>query len=250
MPVRQLVRMTPPSGARFALVDARRPNEALFAEDLEELHVEGDSGDAPLGMQIAIEQWAIVMPGMLASLSGSALITLLSRETLGPAVRAMARIGAQASADCEVVLALGAIGERQSTQTVHAANSTLAAWREVVERYGTLSSSDVATRVGSRAKNKAGAANDLMKAGRLIAVRRGSKRYEFPDFQFTADGAVIPVVEDVLTELRTAGWSDLSIVIWAASPSGWLADSAPADVWADPAYADRVRNAAHQDAVS
>ena len=244
MLVRLGVLMRPPPGARFAGVTAQRPDEAVFATTLEDLQSEGDVGEFSVGVQVGVDEWMNAAQTMFRALPGSVLVTLLTKQSAGRTVRAMARAGAQACADTD------AISEPLSNATVMAVNNTVSAWRDVGHRYGTLTSSEVATRVGSKARNKAGAASDLVKAGRLIALRRGVNRYEFPDFQFTADGSVIAVVADVIAELRGHGWSDMSIAIWAASPSGWLNDEAPADVWADPSAAMRVRHAAHQDAIT
>ena len=250
MVVRQGVFMRPPRGARFAVVTAQRPDEAVFAATLEDLQSEGGAGEFSVGVQVGVDEWMNAAQTMFKALPGSVLVTLLTKESAGRTVRAMARVGAQASADTEAITALGAISEPLSNPTVMAVNNTISAWRDIARRYGTLTSSEVATRVGSKARNKAGAASDLVKAGRLIALRRGVNRYEFPDFQFTADGSVIAVVADVIAELRGHGWSNMSIAIWASSPSGWLNDEAPADVWADPSAAMRVRHAAHQDAIT
>ena len=202
--------MRPPPGARFAGVTAQRPDEAVFATTMEDLQSEGDVGEFSVGVQVGVDEWMNAAQTMFRALPGSVLVTLLTKQSAGRTVWAMARAGAQACADTD------AISEPLSNATVMAVNNTVSAWRNIGHRYGTLTSSEVATRVGSKARNKADAASDLVKAGRIIALRRGVNRYEFPDFQFTADGSVIAVVADVIAELRGHGWSDMSIAIWAS----------------------------------
>ena len=204
MLVRLGVLIRPPPGARFAVVTAQRPDEAVFATTLEDLQSEGDVGEFSVGVQVGVDEWMNAAQTMFRALPGSVLVTLLTKQSAGRTVRAMAR------ADTD------AISEPLSNATVMAVNNTVSAWRNIGHRYGTLTSSEVATRVGSKARNKADAASDLVKAGRIIALRRGVNRYEFPDFQFTADGSVIAVVADVIAELRGHGWSDMSIAIWAS----------------------------------
>lgn len=250
MVIRQPLSQAPPSQARFALLRPEKPDEAVYSSSLEELLDGLISSSPPIGLQVSIEKWAHDVPPLARALRSTALVTLIGSAEGPTTVTAMARIGSQAAADAEVLRALGSVTAPVSKATVTAADNTVTAWRHIVDRYGTLTSGEVADRVGSRARNRAGAAADLLRAGRLIAVRRGANRHEFPDFQFAADGSVIPVVADVVRVLREHGWSDLSMAIWAASPSGWLADSCPADIWADPAQAESVRHAAFQDAAA
>ena len=135
------------------------------------------------------------------------------------------------------------------SMTEVARRNTIQAWQRIARRYGVLSSVEVADRLCLKGLHGSELSDDWVKAGRLLAVRRVDGSLEIPGFQFANDGTPLPVVADVLHQFRAAGWSDLSIAIWAAAPSGWLADRAPADVWSDPSMVDAVRHAALQDAL-
>lgn len=249
MVVRQSLAERPPRGVRYALVNGRDRGEALFGDSLQDLALEDQRTNDAVGLQVAADDWQDLVPSFAQVVTRPTLVTLLRSEDQAYAVRAMARFGGQAARDSDVLRVLGALSDSPSKETVIAATNTLAAWHDLERTYGVLTSREVADRVGSRARNRAGAANDLAKAGRILAVKRAG-RHAFPAYQFGPDGTVIPVLADVLMEFRKAGWSDLSIALWAASPSGWLSDRAPADIWMNPENADRIRHAAHQDATT
>lgn len=249
MVVRQSLVERPPEGVRFALVTGDDRSEAVFAATLQDLELEQQVNEEALGIQVSRDEWQDVVPNLARVLSRPTLITLLRSEDWAYAVRAMARFGGQVAGDGEVLKALGALPDPARKETVMAAVNTLTAWRDLGARYGFLSSREVAERVGSKALNKSGAANDLIKSGKVLAVKR-SGRYAFPAYQFQTDGSVNPVVAEVLREFRQFGWTDLSIAIWAGSPSGWLGDRAPADVWSDESNFERVLHAARQDATT
>jgi len=249
MIVRQATSQRPPEGMHVAFLRAPHPERAVFATDLADLLEDGPV-DAQIGIQVDVEQWQHVVPQLARTTSGSVLITLLDKGSAPRSIRAMARLGAEAQVDDTILRVLAGLPADVAPERVEAGLDTRRAWQALVSRYGVLNSTQVADRVRSKARNRAGVASDLVKAGRLLAVRRVSGRLEFPDYQFSDDGTPLPVVGQVLREFRKYDWSDLSIALWADSPTGWLNNQTPAEVWGDPKHATQVLHAAHQDAIS
>lgn len=118
-------------------------------------------------------------------------------------------------------------------------------WRAIESRHGLLDSGQVADLTGSAARNRAGTASHLRKAGKALAVFRGG-RYLFPAFQFTTDGRVHPVVPRVIEVMAGEGWRPESIVEWLDSPNGYLGGRTPIErITDDAAVLNAATNAAH-----
>jgi hypothetical protein len=92
-----------------------------------------------------------------------------------------------------------------------------------------LDSDEVATVLGSHARNRAAAASRLVRNGQVIFVDHGSRRL-FPAFQFDLEAGrlrpeAVRVVE-ALAEREVRGWAAL---LWLTRPSGWLGGARPVD---------------------
>lgn len=69
-------------------------------------------------------------------------------------------------------------------------------------------------------------------------------RLVFPAFQFGPDGRLIDEFVEVLADLRAAGWDDVAIAEWFATPNTVVGGEPPADALAD--RADDVAVAARE----
>ena len=91
-----------------------------------------------------------------------------------------------------------------------------------------LESADVASVVGSVAKNRAAAAHKLGREGRVFSIRVG-RRDLYPAFQFGRNGRPLDGIVPVLARLREAGLSG-----WGSrlvdEPNDLLASRRPAEV--------------------
>ncbi|MGV9678499.1 hypothetical protein ACWDSJ_24735 [Nocardia sp. NPDC003482] len=123
-------------------------------------------------------------------------------------------------------------GDPATARLVAAADARLAdMWRTISEKYGMLT----ATEVASVAHRSEAAVQDyldeLVRDGGLLRLAEpaGDGAGVFPGFQFDVDGTVPPVVSRLIARL-TAEWDAREVVLWMASPNGWLGGHAPADL--------------------
>jgi hypothetical protein len=112
------------------------------------------------------------------------------------------------------------------------------------QRYGLLSSAQVAQLSGSKARNKAQIAHRWLKQGKIFAVPiQGAVR--FPGFQFDEFGQPRGVIADILTVLpMERGWAT---AFWFDNPNSVICENkSPAQVLdSDPAAALEAARAAH-----
>lgn len=102
-------------------------------------------------------------------------------------------------------------------------HAVAALWRAIDARWGLWDADEVTRHTGSPPP-----------ADAVAVTRPDGVRY--PGFQFASDGTVSPEWGHVAAILTAAGWSADDIVLWAASPTGWLNGRVPVDVLAsDPA---------------
>lgn len=94
------------------------------------------------------------------------------------------------------------------------------AWAEVDRRYGLLTPGEAARRAGSRTRNAAQWLTDKVRAGSMLAPKRGAHRV-VPGFQLGGSGPR-PEVAAPLAVFRAAGWRDSSILFWFTSPNARL----------------------------
>ena len=71
---------------------------------------------------------------------------------------------------------------------------------KLIREFGVLSSADVASLAGSKAKNKAALANRWKQEGRIFSVPLRGAEY-FPAYQFDEKGQPLPVIGRVLATL-------------------------------------------------
>jgi hypothetical protein len=120
------------------------------------------------------------------------------------------------------------------------ARRNAAAREALIAEFGLLSSSDIAIRAGSRAKNKAALANRWKQERRIFSVPlQGSVFY--PAFQFDDEGQPCAAVAGVLRALGVK-LSDWSLALWFTGRYGSLGDRRPVDLLATEP--DRVAAAA------
>ena len=124
------------------------------------------------------------------------------------------------------------------------ARRNAAAREELISEFGLLSSADVASLAGSRAKNKASLANRWKQEGRIFSVpHEGS--VQFPAFQFDREGRPHEAVAGVLRILGSK-ISEWGLGLWFTAANGWLGGKRPVDLLAGEP--DRVVDAAEREA--
>lgn len=102
-----------------------------------------------------------------------------------------------------------------------AARATEDAWRRLEHRFGLYTGAEIAQLLGYGEDHEW--ASSQRRAGKLLGVRlRG--QYRYPGFQVRPDGALSEVMADLVRLAREHGWSDESLALWLASPSGSMPD--------------------------
>ena len=114
-------------------------------------------------------------------------------------------------------------------------------WRTIAREYGLLDSRAVAALLGGSGTNR-NRAHQLAKEGRIIGVKRGRGTL-YPGFEFD-HGEVRPVIAEVAAIGRRNNWTDPHLLLWLASPNGYLEGRVPAQMMDDP---DSILEAARQD---
>lgn len=124
------------------------------------------------------------------------------------------------------------------------ARRNAAAREELISEFGLLSSADIASLAGSRAKNKASLANRWKQEGRIFSVPHGGS-VQFPAFQLGREGRPYEAVAGVLKALgsKTPEWG---LGLWFTAANGWLGDKRPVDLLASEP--ERVVDAAEREA--
>ncbi|HEY4593143.1 MAG TPA: hypothetical protein VIJ61_12090, partial [Thermoanaerobaculia bacterium] len=101
---------------------------------------------------------------------------------------------------------------------------------ELISELGLLSSSDVAARAGSKAKNKAALANRWRQEGRIFSVPHQGGTY-YPAFQFDEEGQPYEVVAEVVKSVGMK-LTDWGLALWFTGRYGSLGDRRPVDLLA------------------
>jgi hypothetical protein len=114
-------------------------------------------------------------------------------------------------------------------------------WRTIAREYGLLDSRAVAALLGGSGTNR-NRAHQLAKEGKIIGVKRGRGTL-YPGFEFD-HGEIRPVIADVAAIGRRNHWTDPHLLLWLASPNGYLEGRVPAQMMDDP---DKILEAARQD---
>lgn len=98
---------------------------------------------------------------------------------------------------------------------------------QALEQVEMLDSDQVASVVGSKARNRAAAASRLARSGKLLAVEHAGRRL-FPAFQFDLEtGRLREEVAPVVAALADRGVKGWSALLWMTRPSGWLGGAPP-----------------------
>ena len=108
------------------------------------------------------------------------------------------------------------------------ARRNAAAREELIAEFGLLSSAEVASRVGSRAKNRAALANRWKQEGKIFSVNHQGLVF-FPAFQFDDNGQPLPVIAPMLATVgrQSTGWE---LALWFIAANGWLDGGRPVDL--------------------
>lgn len=108
------------------------------------------------------------------------------------------------------------------------ARRNAAAREELLSEFGLLSSADIASLAGSRAKNKASLANRWKQEGRIFSVSHQGLAL-FPAYQFDEKGQPLPVIAQILSTLgrQSRGWE---FALWFTSSNGWVDGRRPVDL--------------------
>lgn len=106
---------------------------------------------------------------------------------------------------------------------------------ELLQEFGALSGEQIAEE-RSRAANRHALAARWRKEGKLFGVPyRGQTLY--PAFQLDADGALRPVIAEVLAALPRKRMSDWELALWWTAANGWLCGRRPVDLLDDESQA-------------
>jgi hypothetical protein len=204
-------------------------------------------------------------------LVASLVLTDQERRTLGRRHPALAGFSSaivvlsSAAVDDDVAHAVGrlveAVNERRSTdveelvselvartdsllpQFVDEASRLARTRARLLRDFGGYTSAEVADRRSSRATNRHKLAHDWRARGRIFSVRFDRTEYFLP-FQFDERGQPLPVIADILRELRH--WGDWDKAIWFVSSNGQLNHAIPAELLTTAP--DEVVQAARMDA--
>ncbi|WP_214942458.1 hypothetical protein [Arthrobacter sp. ISL-85] len=114
-------------------------------------------------------------------------------------------------------------------------------WRSIAREYGLLDSGAVAVLLGGSGTNR-NRAQQLAKEGKIIGVKRGRGTL-YPGFEFD-HGEVRPIIAEVAAVGRRNQWTDPHLLLWLASPNGYLDGRVPARMLDQP---DKILEAARQD---
>ena len=114
-------------------------------------------------------------------------------------------------------------------------------WAAIAREYGLLDSRAAAALLGGSRTNRK-RVHQLAKEGRLIGVKRGRGTL-YPGFQFHG-GEVRPVIAEIAAIGRSNHWTDPHLLLWLASPNGYLEGRIPASMMQNP---DKIMEAARQD---
>lgn len=133
------------------------------------------------------------------------------------------------TAEAAGAAALAAAAHLPSEATLRAVLAHEQAWRNLEERWGTLSSTEVAKAMGRHDGDlhlwATAQAHDL----KLLAVERGS--LVFPGFQLhPVTGEPSPAMPAILDAFVRAGWDNDSVALWFTGPQGSANGAVPAAI--------------------
>lgn len=99
---------------------------------------------------------------------------------------------------------------------------------ELAERYGVLTSTQLAERSGSRATNTAAPANRWRTQGKVFSVSWDGANV-YPGLQLDEEGRTRPVIAQVLAAAgeRLQGWD---LALWLTSNNAWLDGARPVEL--------------------
>lgn len=120
-----------------------------------------------------------------------------------------------------------------------AIQATENAWRRIEREHGLLTSTEVASVVGSKSKHR-GLASDMRRRGEILGVQR-LHSYRYPGFQFADSGEVKPAIRNLIEAADEAGWSTSSLVLWLCNPSGAFSGDLPVNHLGDDDMVDMAR---------
>lgn len=139
------------------------------------------------------------------------------------------------------VLQHTAPGLEASPEVARSVQASENRWRTIANEYKLLDSRAVDELLGGSGMNR-NRAHQLAKEGKIIGVKRG-RGTVYPGFEFE-HGAVRPVMSELAAISRRSNWSDAHLIMWMASPNGYLEGRVPAQMLDQP---DKVLKAARQD---
>ncbi|WGX94339.1 hypothetical protein [Nocardioides sp. L-11A] len=99
----------------------------------------------------------------------------------------------------------------------------------LAEEFGMLTPGEAGQRLGSRSRAPRNLAAQARKAGRLLAIKRGS-HVLYPGFQFGEDGQPLPVIAALVELARRHERSETGIVQWLCGPTTYLDGRRPVDL--------------------
>lgn len=158
------------------------------------------------------------MSGSVVDRDGREMVALAAVRDLEAARRNVAALGA----------ALHAAGLTSSPELARATQAQQDLYNRIDVEFGLLTSTQVADRLGSRARARRNAAAAARREGKLIALQRG--RYlAYPGFQFGPRGAR-PVIARLRTFATRNGWDETSLIEWLVRPTTYLDGRRPVDI--------------------
>ena len=98
----------------------------------------------------------------------------------------------------------------------------------MLEEFGAVDPRELASLVGSAARNPASTVDNWRRADRIVTVR-WKGRTLVPGFQLLASGQPDPTVQGILRVLRTYGMTDWEQALWFVVPNQALDRARPVD---------------------
>ena len=116
---------------------------------------------------------------------------------------------------------------------------------ELLAEFGALTAAEVATVIGSSAKNAASRASRLHQQHKIFRVPHGGKHL-YPAFQFAPDsGQPLGIIHELIEGLRPTH-TPWQIALWCVTPNVWLDNQRPVDLF--QSTPDRAREAIRHEA--
>lgn len=128
-------------------------------------------------------------------------------------------------------------------QAIEAQYGTDTAWEQLLVKYGTYSPEQVGELNGYYGVAAKKHAYDLEFNRSIFAVQFDYEMH-FPKYQFTPQGTPYPIVKELLRIFHYLSWGPLPTAIWMATSNQSLDGYAPADLFNEKVWEEKIINTA------